>query len=164
LGIGVYEKQIWDSVLTLRWVLRKGGCSHDCASGVFAGIDGVMDTKRYLLDLHSGAGQVSSDMVARQKFKSQLIELLRYVLRKLSRRHESVVPSVYVAFSIGPEEHAIGVYELGIQNDEDALRKATLLFHDGLKRIEVWCGSRKVGDVPAKADKQSDGEPVRDSA
>jgi hypothetical protein len=47
---------------------------------------------------------------------------------------------------------AIGVRELDVQNDEDALKKATPLFHDGLKRIEVWCGSRKAGDIPPKVD------------
>jgi hypothetical protein len=91
-------------------------------------------------------------MATRRGFKSQLIGLWLYVLRRLSRRRESVAPSVYLAFSIGPEVLAIGVRELDVQNDEDALKKASALFHDGLKRVEVWCGSRKVGDIPPKVD------------
>jgi hypothetical protein len=54
---------------------------------------------------------------------------------------------------------AIGVHELDAQNDEAALGEAMPLFHDGLKRIEVWCGPRKVGDIPPKSDENS----VRDS-
>jgi hypothetical protein len=91
-------------------------------------------------------------MATRHEFKSQLIGLWLYVLRRLSRRRESVTPSVYLAFSIGPEVLAIGVCELDVQNDEDALKKASPLFHDGLRRVEVWCGSRKVGDIPPKVD------------
>ena len=79
-----------------------------------------------------------------------MIGLWLYVFRKLSHQRESVARSVYLAFLIGPELLAIGVRELDVQNDEDALKKATPLFHDGLKRIEVWCGSRKVGDLLPK--------------
>jgi hypothetical protein len=99
-----------------------------------------------------------------QRFKSQLIGLWLYVLRNLWRRRESIAPSVYLAFSIGPEVLAIGVRELDVHNDEDALTKATPFFHDGLKRIEVWCGSRKVGDIPPKVDDISDDDAMRDSA
>jgi hypothetical protein len=88
--------------------------------------------------------------MAAQTFESQLIGLWLYALRKLSHRRKRVVPSVYLAFSIGPEALAIRVHELNVQTDEDALNEATPLFHDGLDRIEVWCGSRKVGDVPPK--------------
>jgi hypothetical protein len=91
-------------------------------------------------------------MAARHGLEGQLIGLWLYVLRRLSRGRESVAPSVYLAFSIGPEVLAIGVHELDVQNDEDALKKASPLFHDGLKRVEVWCGSRKVGDIPPKVD------------
>jgi hypothetical protein len=93
-------------------------------------------------------------MAARQRFKSQLIGVWLCVLRKLPRRRQSVVPSVYLAFSIGPQALAIRVNELDVQSDEDALEKATPLFHDGLERIEVWCGSRKVGDVPPKVSRR----------
>jgi hypothetical protein len=67
-------------------------------------------------------------------------------------RRESAVPLVYLAFSIGPEFLAIGVRELDVLDDEDALKKASPIFNDGLKRVEVWCGSRKVGDIPPKVD------------
>jgi hypothetical protein len=97
-------------------------------------------------------------MAARQRLQSQLIGLWLYVLRKLSRRRQRVVPSVYLAFSIGPEALAVRVNELDVRSDEDALEKATPLFHHGLLRIEVWCGSRKVGDIPPQADEKSNGE------
>jgi hypothetical protein len=57
----------------------------------------------------------------------------------------------YCAFAIGPEELAIAVHDLNVKDDVAALEKATPLFHDGIKRIEVWCGSRKVADIPATA-------------
>jgi hypothetical protein len=60
--------------------------------------------------------------------------------------------TVYRAFSIGPEWLAIGVRELDVSDDEDALEKASPIFNDGLKRVEVWCGSRKVGDIRPKVD------------
>jgi hypothetical protein len=56
----------------------------------------------------------------------------------------------YCAFAIGPEELAISVYEFDARDDAEALEKASSRFHDGLERVEVWCGSRKVGDVPPK--------------
>jgi hypothetical protein len=86
------------------------------------------------------------------------------MFRKLSPRRESPAASVYLAFSIGLEMLAVGVYELDVHNDEDALEKATPLFHDGLKRIEVWCGSRKVGDIPTEVNDIRDSDAVRDSA
>ena len=49
-------------------------------------------------------------------------------------------------------------------DDEDALKKASPIFSDGLKRVEVWCGSRKVGDIPPKVDDISDDDAIRDSA
>jgi hypothetical protein len=54
----------------------------------------------------------------------------------------------YCAFGIGPEELAISVYEFDARDDVEALEKASPRFHDGLKRIEIWSGSRKVGDIP----------------
>jgi hypothetical protein len=102
-------------------------------------------------------------MAAHQMFASQLIELWLYVVHKPSRRRDTP-PSVYLAYSIGPEVLAIEVRELDAQNDEDALQKATPLFNEGLKRIEVWCGSRKVGDVPPMANDICDGNAIRDSA
>jgi hypothetical protein len=102
-------------------------------------------------------------MPTRQRF-TRLIEQALYVLRRFSRRRESAESSIYLAFSIGPEVLAISVYELDAQNDEDALEKATSLFHDELKRVEVWCGSRKVGDIPPKSGEESDGKSIRDLA
>jgi hypothetical protein len=70
----------------------------------------------------------------------------------------------YRAFSIGPEELAISVYEFDACNDSEALEKAAPLFHDEMKRIEVWCGSRKVGDIPSKSDDVSNEKAFRDPA
>jgi hypothetical protein len=53
----------------------------------------------------------------------------------------------YCAFGIGPEELATSVHEFDARDDAEALEKASPHFHDGLKRVEIWCGSRKVGDV-----------------
>ena len=63
----------------------------------------------------------------------------------------------YCAFAIGPEQLAIAVHDLNVEDDEAALEKATPLFHDGLKRIEVWCGSRKVADIPPTPENVSGG-------
>jgi hypothetical protein len=96
---------------------------------------------------------------------SQLIGFWSYVLpRVLKRGSGSAVPQTYRAFSIGPEWLAIGVLELDVLDDEDALKKASPIFNDGLKRVEVWCGSRKVGDIPPKVDDISDDDAMRDSA
>lgn len=93
-----------------------------------------------------------------------MIELALYVLRKLSRPRESAAQSVYLAYSIGPEMLAIAVHKLDADNDEGALQKAASLFNDDLRRIEVWCGSRKAGDIPPKSEQIPDGEPIRHSA
>jgi hypothetical protein len=103
-------------------------------------------------------------MATRQMLINQLMALRLYVHRKFSLRRESDTTSAYLAYGIGPEVLAVTVQELDAQSDEDALNQATPLFHDGLKRIEVWCGSRKVGNLPPRADEISDEEPVRDSA
>jgi hypothetical protein len=102
-------------------------------------------------------------MATRRKFE-RLIEPALYLLRKFSLQRESVAPSVYLAYSIGPGPLATGVYELDAQDDEDALRKATPLFRDELIRIEVWCGSRKVGAIPPMSDEKTDENSIRDSA
>jgi hypothetical protein len=103
-------------------------------------------------------------MTARQRFERRLIGLRLYVLRKLSRRRETAAPPVYLAFSIGPEVLAVDVHELDAQNDEDALKRAAPLFHEGLSRIEVWCGSRKVADIPLRQDEVSDSGAIRGCA
>jgi hypothetical protein len=61
----------------------------------------------------------------------------------------------YCAFSIGPEELAISVYEFEARDDMEALEIAAPLFRDALKRIEVWCGSRKVGHIPPESNDTS---------
>jgi hypothetical protein len=81
-------------------------------------------------------------MLPLQRFEGLLIGLWFYIINRFFRRAENAVPKTYLAYSIGPEMLAIAVRELEAQNDEAALSEATPLFHDGLKRIEVWCGSR----------------------
>ena len=95
---------------------------------------------------------------------SQLMGFWSYVLPRLLPQRGRAVPQAYRAFSIGPEWLAIGVRELDVLDDEDALKKASPIFNDGLKRVEVWCGSRKVGDIPPKVDDISDDDAIRDSA
>jgi hypothetical protein len=69
----------------------------------------------------------------------------------------------YCAFAIGPEELAISVYEFDARDDVEALEKAAPLFHDELKRIDVWCGSRKVGHIPQKSNDISNEKPTHNS-
>jgi hypothetical protein len=95
---------------------------------------------------------------------SQLIGLPLYIRERFSLHHESDAASAYLAYGIGPEVLAVTVRELNARNDEDALKEATPLFREELERIEVWCGSRKVGTIPPRSNEVSDGEPVRDSA
>ena len=94
-------------------------------------------------------------MAISQRLENRLIGLWLYVLRRFARRPEGVAPSVYLAFSIGSGFLAIGVQKLDVQNDADALEKAAPLFHNGLKRLEVWCGVRKVGEIAPPADYES---------
>jgi hypothetical protein len=103
-------------------------------------------------------------MAAHQKLQNQLIGLWLYSTRKISRRRKDAAPRIYLAYSIGPEMLAILARELDALTDEAALREAIPLFHNGLKRIEVWCGPRKVGDIPSRSDELSGGEAVRDPA
>jgi hypothetical protein len=93
-----------------------------------------------------------------------VIGLGRYVLGKIWYRRENAAPSGYLAYSVGPELLAIGVQELKARSDEHAMKEAVPLFYEGLKRVEVWCGSRKVGDIPPNTNKISDGDPIRNSA
>jgi hypothetical protein len=101
-------------------------------------------------------------MATRQMIISQLIGLRLYIRRKFSLRRES--GAVYLAYRIGPEVLAVTVHQLDAQNDEDALKEAAPFFHEELERVEVWCGSRKVGNIPPRSNEISDGRPVRDSA
>jgi hypothetical protein len=103
-------------------------------------------------------------MAAGQMIINQLIGLRLYIQGKFSLRRESDAASVYLAYGIGPEVLAVTVHELNARNDEDALKEATPLFREELERIEVWCGSRKVGNIPPRSNEISDGRPVRDSA
>jgi hypothetical protein len=70
--------------------------------------------------------------------------------------------STYRAFVIGLAELAVGVHEIDALCDGDALAQAAKL-QDGPERLEVWCGSRKVGDIPTKPE-ISEGKRLQDSA
>jgi hypothetical protein len=56
-------------------------------------------------------------------------------------------PDPYRAFVIGPDGLAIAVHSIAADADQKALEKAEQL--RGARRIELWCGSRKIGDIPA---------------
>jgi hypothetical protein len=56
-------------------------------------------------------------------------------------------PDPYRAFTISVDEFAVAVSIIAADCDSTALEKAMQL--QGELRIELWCGSRKVGDVPA---------------
>jgi hypothetical protein len=56
-------------------------------------------------------------------------------------------PEPYRAFVIGPDGLAIAVHSIVAGYDHEALEKAMQL--QGELRIELWCGTRKVADVPA---------------
>jgi hypothetical protein len=141
-----------------------------------AQIGEVMLTSRWVLWIPSvfllaciavqAAAQQQGHMAGftRQLIGIQLIGQWRRLVGRFSLRRAAAAPSVYLAFSIGPELLATAVHELDAQSDEDALEKATPLFHDGLKRIEVWCASRQVGNIPPKVNDIADGGAVRDSA
>jgi hypothetical protein len=54
--LGLIRNSIRKFGVSVGWALGDGRCSYDCASGVLAGIDGVVDTEPCLLDLYSCAG------------------------------------------------------------------------------------------------------------
>jgi hypothetical protein len=56
-------------------------------------------------------------------------------------------PDPYRAFVIGADGLAIAMHVIVADYDSEALGKA-MQFQDEL-RIELWCGSRKVADIPA---------------
>lgn len=62
-------------------------------------------------------------------------------------RPQKPEPDSYGAFVIGPDELAIAAHVIAADSDDMALGKAIQL--QGQHRIELWCGSRKVGDVAA---------------
>jgi hypothetical protein len=62
-------------------------------------------------------------------------------------RPRKLEPDPYRAFVIGPDGLAIAMHSIVAGNDAEALEKAMQL--QGELRIELWCGSRKIGDIPA---------------
>jgi hypothetical protein len=62
-------------------------------------------------------------------------------------RPRKLEPDPYRAFVIGPDGLAIAMHSIVAGYDDEALEKATRL--RGELRIELWCGSRKIGDIPA---------------
>jgi Zn-dependent protease with chaperone function len=110
----------------------RGWCSITALRG-FSRIVGGVDSKRYILGLHSIAGRDPDGRATHQRFIRQLVELALYALRNLFlRSRETAAPPAYLAFAIGPEVLAIAVQELDARSDENALREAAPLFNDGL--------------------------------
>ena len=64
-------------------------------------------------------------------------------------RPEKREPEPYRGFVISPDEFAIAVHIIAADHDAEALERAMKL--QGELRIELWCGSRKVADVPSPA-------------
>jgi hypothetical protein len=58
-------------------------------------------------------------------------------------------PDPYRAFVIGPDEFAIVEHLISADYDDQAVEKAMQLQAE--LRIELWCGPRKVADVPPAA-------------
>jgi hypothetical protein len=56
-------------------------------------------------------------------------------------------PDPYQAFVIGPNGLATAMHVIVADYDSEALGKA--MQFQGELRVELWCGSRKVADVPA---------------
>jgi hypothetical protein len=75
--------------------------------------------------------------------------MLTWIVRIFGRlnRARKLEPDPYRAFVIGPDQLAVAVHIIAADYDDMALEKATQL--QGQHRIELWCGLRKVGDVPA---------------
>jgi hypothetical protein len=67
------------------------------------------------------------------------------IIGQLSRPRKPE-PDPYRAFEIGPDGFAVAVHIIAADYDDMALEKAMQL--QGQHRIELWCGSRKVGGVP----------------
>ena len=65
----------------------------------------------------------------------------------LSNRPRKCQPDPYRAFVIGPSGLAIAEHAIVAGYDDEAVEKAMQL--QGGLRIELWCGTRKVADVPA---------------
>ena len=64
-------------------------------------------------------------------------------------RRRNLEPDPYRAFVIGPEGLAIAVHAIVAGHDDEALEKAMQLQCE--LRIELWCGTRKVADIPSTA-------------
>jgi hypothetical protein len=63
-------------------------------------------------------------------------------------RSRKTEPDPYRAFVIGPDQLAIAVHSITADYDGMAIEKARRLQIE--LRIELWCGSRKVADIPAE--------------
>jgi hypothetical protein len=64
-------------------------------------------------------------------------------------------PDPYRAFVIGPNGLAIAMQIVVADYDSEALGKA--MQFQGERRIELWCGSRKVADIPAAPKAEENG-------
>jgi hypothetical protein len=62
-------------------------------------------------------------------------------------RRRNLDPDPYRAFVIGLDGLAVAVHSIIAGHDDEALEKAMQL--QGELRVELWCGTRKVADVPA---------------
>jgi hypothetical protein len=96
--------------------------------------------------------QICSAILNTRTLEPPLPGLFAWLLRAariigLGDRPNKRQPNPYRAFVIGPDGLAIAMHSIVAGYDDEALEKATRL--QGELRIELWCGTRKVADVPA---------------
>jgi hypothetical protein len=68
-------------------------------------------------------------------------------VRIFGQQSRGLEPNPYQAFVIGQDQLAIAVHSIVADRDDLAIEKAKHLPRE--LRIELWCGSRKVADIPA---------------
>jgi hypothetical protein len=130
--------------------------------GFLLGLTSGVAPESHLSGLHcTGSGsrrpQRSAPSASRSASAERVINWLVRLVRTvgLSNRPDQR-SDPYRAFVIGPDGLAVAVHAVAAHDDGEALKRTALL-KDGV-RIELWRGTRKVGDIPAKSEKKSDGE------
>ena len=89
-------------------------------------------------------------MLLSQRPKRRIFRQWHYIIKKILSRRVRARLTNYRAFPIGIDELAARVEELNVQDDVQALEEAAAFLNAELTRVEVWCGTRKVGDIRAK--------------
>jgi hypothetical protein len=142
LGLGVRE----------RW--KDGGASVvlDWAHGLLDPEPRLFGLRCYGVNARRSPRTAQSAGISAAVLSRSLAGLLGWLLnaaRILGQhsRPKKREPDSYRAFIIGPDGLAIAVHTVVASYDAEALERATQL--QGELPIELWCGSRKVADIPA---------------